>query len=161
MNTTNYGQSRSASPMLTASEEIKRLCSQLDFVSSENKPLSPQLFDKLASMIAAEFDNKSKECNKSTQIRRFYDEIVGWEQKIGSDPKGFEINEAFFRMLKGKVAYAFGRNRDERKGKVGLVVDNFHHWFCVCVDKTHSAEELKHFRLHFEAVIGFLKALRG
>ncbi|MBI4741292.1 MAG: type III-A CRISPR-associated protein Csm2 [Betaproteobacteria bacterium] len=155
-------QSRSFQPpTLSASDELKRLCTQLDFASSENKPLSPQLFDKLASNIASELDNRSKDCNKSTQIRRFYDELVGWEQKIGSDPKGFEMNEAFFRMLKAKVAYAFGRNRDERKGKVGLVDDNFHNWFCACVDKTHSAEELKHFRLHFEAVLGFLKALRG
>lgn len=115
-------QSRSFQPpALSVTDELKRLCTQVDFASSENKPLSPQLFDKLASNIANELNNRNKDCNKSSQIRRFFDELVGWEQKIGSDPKGFEMNEAFFRMLKAKVAYAFGRNRDERKGKVGLV----------------------------------------
>jgi CRISPR-associated protein Csm2 len=143
------------------SDAMKRLTAQIDFSVSEEKRLSPALFDELASQIADELNSNSKECNKPTQIRRFYDELVGWEQRIGTSDDAFRLNEAFFRMLKAKVAYAFGRNRDEAKRKPGLVDDNFRHWFCASVDKTRSAAELKHFRLHFEAVLGFLKALRG
>jgi len=143
---------------LTVSDGMKLHCNKIVFGGER---LSADLFDGLASAIAEEVSKQAKEdCNKSAQIRRFYDELVGWEQKLVDD-KTFHDNEAFFRMLKAKVAYAFGRGRDEKKGKVGLVDDNFRHWFCKCVDETRSAQELKHFRLHFEAVLGFLKALRG
>ncbi len=143
---------------LAVSDQMKALAGKIAFGA---KQLLPDLFDNLANEIAIELSKQPKdECNKTSQIRRFYDELVGWEQKL-TDNKAFEDNEAFFRMLKAKVAYAFGRGRDEKKGKVGLVDDNFRHWFCECVDKTNSAEGLKHFRFHFEAVIGFLKALRG
>ncbi len=148
----------SNAPTLTVSDAMKSHANKIVFGGER---LSADLFDGLASSIAEEIGKQPKDdCNKSAQIRRFYDELVGWEQKLVDD-KAFQDNEAFFRMLKAKVAYAFGRGRDEKKGKVGLVDDNFRHWFCKCVDETRSAEGLNHFRLHFEAVLGFLKALRG
>ena len=143
---------------LVVSEAMKTHCQKIAFGVA---PLSADLFDGLASAIAEEISKQPKvECNKSTQLRKFYDEVVGWEQRLVDD-KMFQHHEAFFRMLKAKVAYALGRDRDERKGKVGLVDDNFRHWFCKCMDETRSAEGLRHFRLHFEAVLGFLKALRA
>ncbi len=148
-------------PALAVSDGMVKLAAQVKFAVSDDAPLSPELFDRLAESVAVELDNRNKECNKSTQIRRFFDELVGWEQTISGDEKKFQMNEALIRMMKAKVAYSFGRNRDEKKGKPGLVDDNFRHWFSSCVDKTTSATELKHFRLHFEAVLGFLKALRG
>ena len=159
----NQGYSRPESRGASGSATIvsDAMKSHADRIAFGGARLSADLFDGLASSIAEEISKQPKEdCNKSTQIRKFYDELVGWEQKLVDD-KSFQDNEAFFRMLKAKVAYAFGRGRDEKKGKVGLVDDNFRHWFCKCVDETKSAESLKHFRLHFEAVLGFLKALRG
>ena len=58
----------------------------------------------------------------------------------------------FFKMLNAKVAYARGRK---------LVDEEFEKWFRQCIGATTNATALKHFRLHFEAVLGFLKALRG
>ncbi len=145
-------------PALAVSEAMKAHCQKIAFGLN---PVPANLFDGLANAIAVEINRQPKaECNKSTQLRKFYDEVVGWEQRLVDD-KTFQHHEAFFRMLKAKVAYALGRDRDERKGKVGLVDDNFRHWLCKCIDETRSAEGLRHFRLHFEAVIGFLKALRA
>ena len=146
---------------LCASEQIKNLCERIDFTCSEEKPLSANLFDSLAKSIADELDCRDDKCNKTTQIRRFYDELVGWNERVGNEQKKFEELEAFIKMMNAKVAYSFGRNRDEKKGRLGLVDDNFKHWFTACLGKTNSATALKHFRLHFEAVLGFLKALRG
>jgi len=137
---------------------MKEHCRSIAF---GGQPLPANLFDGLASAVAEALNEQPiKDCNKSTQIRKFYDELVGWEQRLVSDEM-FSENEAFFRMMKAKVAYAFGRGRDGSKGKIGLVDDNFRHWFCKCIDETKCAQHLKHFRLHFEAVLGFLKALRG
>ena len=55
-------------------------------------------------------------------------------------------------MLTGKATDARGRK---------LVDDEFVAWFRLCIKTTTSARALDHFRLHFEAVLGFLKALRA
>lgn len=114
----------------------------------------PGLFDTLAESIAHALDQEAGRSNKnkSAQIRRFYDELVGWQERIGGDEEKFKKYEAFIRMLNAKVAYAKGR---------GLVGDEFERWFRECIKSTTSALALDHFRLHFEAVLGFLKALRG
>ena len=114
----------------------------------------PGLFDTLAENQARALDAEGGRANKnkSTQIRRFYDELVGWQERIGGDDAKFKQSEAFIRMLNAKVAYAKGR---------GLVGDEFERWFRECIKSTTNAKALDHFRLHFEAVLGFLKALRG
>ena len=114
----------------------------------------PGLFDTLAENVARTLDQEAGRSNKnkSTQVRRFYDELVGWQERINGDSEKFEQYVAFIRMLNAKVAYAKGR---------GLVGDEFERWFRDCIKTTTSAKALDHFRLHFEAVLGFLKALRG
>ena len=115
---------------------------------------SADLFDSVAESVAQKLDQEAGRSNKnkSTQIRRFYDELVGWQERIDGDADKFKQFEAFIRMLNAKVAYAKGR---------GLVGDEFERWFRECIKATTSATALNHFRLHFEAVLGFLKALRG
>lgn len=102
--------------------------------------------------VSAQADRGGREKNKSTQIRRFYDELVGWQERIGSDEAKFKQYEAFVKMLNAKAAYAQGRN---------LVTKEFVDWFKDCVRQVDSPRTLNHFRLHFEAMLGFLKAIRG
>lgn len=122
------------------------------------KTPSPELFNKLAQEVADQLksDQKNKLAgNKSTQIRGFYDELVNWQQRIGDSEEKFKQYEAFIRMMNAKVAYAFGRKSNGQP----LVSENFKNWFSHCVGQTKSPEGLNHFRLHFEAVLGFRKAL--
>jgi CRISPR-associated protein Csm2 len=114
----------------------------------------PGLFDTLAENVAHTLDQEAGRSNKNktAQIRRFYDELVGWQERIGGDEDKFKKYEAFIRMMNAKVAYAKGRE---------LVGEEFERWFRDCIKSTTSALALDHFRLHFEAVLGFLKALRG
>lgn len=115
-------------------------------------PPDAELFNSEAESIANILHQAPGHMNKSTQIRRFYDELVGWQERIDGDNEKFRQYEAFIKMLNAKVAYAKGRK---------LVDDRFETWFRDCIKTTTSAQALNHFRLHFEAVIGFLKALRG
>lgn len=121
-----------------------------------NHPPVATLFDTDASKVAGELDASARaekgDKNKATQIRRFYDELVGWQERIGNDDQKFKEYEAFVKMLNAKAAYAQGRN---------LVTKDFVDWFRGCVGQVGDARTLKHFRLHFEAMLGFLKALRG
>ena len=113
-------------------------------------PPDAELFNREAESVANRLA-QARDQNKSTQIRRFYDELVGWQERINGDDEKFKQNEAFIRMLNAKVAYAKGRK---------LVDDEFQSWFRDCIRTTTSAKALDHFRLHFEAVLGFLKGLQ-
>ncbi len=115
-------------------------------------PPDAELFNDTAEAVAKRLDQAAAYLNKPTQIRRFYDELVGWQERIDGDDEKFHQYEAFIRMLNAKVAYAKGRK---------LVDDEFVSWFRLCIKTTTNARALDHFRLHFEAVLGFLKALRA
>jgi len=124
----------------------------------KTNPPPATLFSEDAEKVAKEFDDSARadrrggEKNKSTQIRRFYDELVSWQERIGTDDKKFKDYEAFIHMLNAKAAYAQGRN---------LVTREFVQWLRDCIQQIDSPRTLNHFRLHFEAMIGFLKAIRG
>lgn len=121
-------------------------------------PPPSSLFDTDAQTAAKELNDKAVDDrgrdsgkNKSTQIRRFYDELVGWHERIGEDQETFDKHVAFIKMLNAKAAYAFGRN---------LVTKEFVEWMRHCVGQVNDPTSLKYFRLHFEATVGFLKELR-
>ena len=113
-------------------------------------PPDAELFNREAEAVANKLA-QARDQNKSTQIRRFYDELVGWQERINGDDDKFKQHEAFIKMLNAKVAYAKGRK---------LVDEQFESWFRDCIKTTTSAKALDHFRLHFEAVLGFLKGLQ-
>ena len=140
---------RSAKENEVVTEAMKVVAAKLHF--GESRPAG-ELFDTWAADVAQELNRAREKFNKSSQIRRFYDELVGWQERIKGNQASFEQYEAFIRMLNAKVAYAKGRE---------LVDASFEHWFRTCVGATKSAVGLDHFRFHFEAVLGFLKALRG
>jgi len=124
----------------------------------KTSPPPTTLFSDDAEKIAQTFDESAKadkggrEKNKSTQIRRFYDELVGWQERIGNDDEKFKHYAAFIHMLNAKAAYAEGCN---------LVTREFAQWLRGCIAQIDSPRTLNHFRLHFEAMLGFLKQIRG
>jgi CRISPR-associated protein Csm2 len=124
----------------------------------KTNPPKPSLFDTDAKAAADELNAKAVDKhgrdsgkNKTSQIRRFYDELVGWHERVGDDLDRFKECEAFIKMLNAKAAYAQGR---------GLVTREFVDWMRDCVRQVDDPTSLKHFRLHFEATVGFLKELR-
>ncbi len=92
--------------------------------------------------------------NKPSQVRKFYDELCMWEQKCSS-VESFEKALPFIKMLNAKAAYAKGR---------GLVDDKFAAWLEACLNQVSPGENglnvLKNFRTHFEAFMGYYKAVR-
>jgi CRISPR-associated protein Csm2 len=100
--------------------------------------------------------------NKSTQLRKFYDELVMWTDKVHSigkleaGQKSSDVRDAryrdsapFIKMMNAKVAYAKGRSH---------VDDSFEAMFSHCIKSVSDAETLKHAKLFMEAFMGFYKA---
>ena len=72
-------------------------------------PPHAELFNKEAEDWAKRFHDAPKGKNATTQIRRFYDELVGWQARVNGSDDEFKKYEAFIKMLNAKVAYAKGR----------------------------------------------------
>lgn len=123
-------------------------------VQFDIKNISADLFsstaEKIAESIAAESRANSK-LNKSTQIRKFYDEVVVWYSKVGNDNNVFDDCLPFIKMISSKVAYAKGRE---------LVGDNFLEFINTGLRQIETLAEFRNFKLLFEAVLGYYKALR-
>lgn len=149
----NKHQSRSHSRPELPSLNTKTI--RFDKVEAD---LFSQTAENTAQTIAA-----NRNSNKPTQLRRFYDEIVMWDNKLaqiqGDDHENrqtkmtakFEEYLPFIRMLNAKVAYARGRK---------LVDDNFAQLMSHCLEQVNTPQQMQTFKLFMEAFMGFYKVER-
>lgn len=122
----------------------------LDEVCFAAQP-SPRLFAEVAERAAAEVAGGDTQKNKASQLRRFYDELVMWQEKVGRDSARFQECEPYIRMMKAKAAYAQGRDH---------VDANFRALFDRIVDQAKDADTLRQAKLFFEAFMAFYKVHR-
>lgn len=111
------------------------------------------LFDTKALKYAEAIGNGVK----NTQIRKFYDYILDYQNKskvLSNDEFKMEILP-FIKMLNSKVAYASTRNSGGGK----LINDAFVSMMKDCIIAVQEKEDLTNFKLFFEAVIGFHKGI--
>lgn len=114
------------------------------------KNIASDLFDNVAREAAVKIA-KNKNSNKPTQLRRFYDEIVMWENKASLNPNKFPEYLPFIRMINAKAAYARGRK---------LVDDNYVKLIADCLKQVETVNDLRYFKLFMEAFMGFYKEER-
>lgn len=93
----------------------------------------------------------NKKENKPTQLRRFYDEMCLWHEKVLQKPEEFSTFLPLIKMLKAKVAYAKGR---------GHVDADYEALLRHCIDQVDSSAKLAQCKTFFEAFMGFYKAAR-
>ena len=81
-------------------------------------------------------------------MRRFYDEVCLWEEKVRVNEARFNEFLPFIKMLNAKVAYAKGRN---------LVDSSFTGMMETCLKQVDSPSTFYSFKTFFEAFMGFYK----
>ena len=111
------------------------------------KKLSDNIFSDIAEAAAKHISSPNQ--NKASQIRKFYDELAMWDEKIHRNKAEYDKSAPFIHMLKAKVAYAKGR---------GNVDANFVAIFNHLIDQISDPQTLRHAKLFFEAMLGFRKA---
>lgn len=122
----------------------------VDDIRFGEKP-DPRLFAEIAEEKAAHVATSGGgETNKSTQLRRFYDELVMWQEKVGASDERFAELQPYICMLKAKVAYARGR-------KPPLVDLNFEKMLRRVIDQCTNAATLRQAKLFLEAFMAFYK----
>jgi CRISPR-associated protein Csm2 len=124
--------------------------------------LSEAIFADIAqdkARVVAKAGKESKK-NNSTQLRKFYDELVMWHEKVNlANNSGERQQDArqqryqdvapYIKMMIAKVAYA--RARDH-------VDDCFEKLFTHVVRQIGDPLTLRHAKLFMEAFMGFYKA---
>ncbi|MBF0415318.1 MAG: type III-A CRISPR-associated protein Csm2 [Magnetococcales bacterium] len=113
--------------------------------------LNAELFNVEAKKVAKKLLENGDEINKPTQLRRFYDEICLWTEKVDGEEHAFQENLPFIRMMNAKAAYANGRK---------LVDKNFVKLMHDGLSQVKDAATMRHFKLFMEAVMGFYKEMR-
>ena len=112
---------------------------------------SAEIFSDIAQR-AAKHIKTNKNVNKTTQLRKFYDELTMWNdrvQLVRENKQGkFQELIPFIKMLKAKVAYAEGRKHVDK---------SFSEVFNRCIDQINNIETLRDAKLFMEAVMGFCK----
>ncbi|MFC0322772.1 type III-A CRISPR-associated protein Csm2 [Gallibacterium melopsittaci] len=119
-----------------------------DIQFGKNK--SELLFSDIADHKAQKIKS-SKDVNKTTQIRKFYDELVMWNDRVQQatdKQEKYQELVPFIKMLKAKVAYAKGRK---------YVNSDFSDVFDCVIDQIKDVETLRDAKLFMEAVIGYCK----
>ena len=112
---------------------------------------SAEIFSDIAQR-AAKHIKTNKNVNKTTQLRKFYDELAMWNDRVQlvRENKQCKFQELmpFIKMLKAKVAYAEGRKHVDK---------SFSEVFNRCIDQINNVETLRDAKLFMEAVMGFCK----
>lgn len=143
-----YADRRDEAPRITLSTADIRL-------TDIPKTLFSDIAKAKAETVFEAGGGKNGRKNKSTQLRKFYDELVMWFEKVHFErtPKDREAKYTevapFIQMLVAKVAYAKGRDH---------VDECFETLFAHLIRQIDSADSLRHAKLFMEAFMGFYKA---
>lgn len=109
------------------------------------------IFSDIAEQAAQKIKANSN-INKQTQLRKFYDELSMWNDRVqlAKEDRKAKFDEVipFIKMMKAKAAYANARK---------YIDDRFFNIFSRCIDEITSADTLKDAKLFMEAVMGYCK----
>lgn len=112
----------------------------------------PTLYSDVAETTARSIANTDlRDANKGTQLRRFYDELVMLQGKVGSSDERYNAHAPYIQMLKAKVAYAMGRKK---------VDANFDRLLRHVIDEARDPKTLAQAKLFMEAFMAFYKVYR-
>lgn len=151
----NYSRSTGSRPGGYDRQEAPRPSINLSDIRLA-KPVVAELFADIAQQKAAViFEAGGGRNNKSTQLRKFYDELVMWHEKVHFErtPQAKADKYAdvapFIKMMKAKAAYARGR---------GHVDECFEQMFAHLIGQITDVDSLRNAKLFMEAFMGFYKA---
>jgi len=119
------------------------------FLDDEKKQINSDFVDSYARELVAMFTlNRNK--NKLTQLRGFYNAVCKIDSKLnGNNSSQIEFNDVKYKISMLK-SYA------ENKENNGVVSQEFKKFIHQNVDAVKDKRDLKAFRIHFEAIMGYM-----
>jgi len=115
------------------------------------KKMEPTLFSVTAEELAKKIGSEDRYANKSTQLRRYFDEMVRLSTQAKTSGADMNMILPQVHMLVAKVAYAKGRR---------LVTESFVEMMQSGISQINDKEDLLVFANFLESFIGFYKMYR-
>ncbi|WP_141266736.1 type III-A CRISPR-associated protein Csm2 [Thermodesulfovibrio sp. Kuro-1] len=112
--------------------------------------INPDLFSTVAEAWAKkikEVGKIAKDKNKISQIRKFYDEVLLFSDRVKNEDQ-FKKMLPYLKMLNAKAAYADGRNH---------ITKEFRDFIQDCVSLVNTKKDFDIFVKFFEAFMGFYR----
>ena len=143
-----FGQNRSGGNDRVASRDASATLETSTIRLGEK--INPKLYSDIAEDAAKEVAKQigGRDANKGTQLRRFYDELVMLQGKVGNSQEKFDAHAPYVQMLKAKVAYAMGRKK---------VDANFDKLIRHVIDEVKDPATFAQAKLFMEAFMAFYK----
>ncbi len=113
-----------------------------------NKKLEPTLFSVTAEQQAQAIGSEGNNINKSTQLRRYFEEVVRLNTQAKAKGADMDLILPQVHMLVAKVVYAQGRK---------LVSSSFVEMMKSGINQINDKDDLQVFANFFESFIGFYK----
>ncbi len=114
----------------------------------ESKKLEPTLFSVTAEQQAQAIGSEGNNINKSTQLRRYFEEVVRLNTQAKAKGADMDLILPQVHMLVAKVVYAQGRR---------LVSSSFVEMMKSGINQINDKDDLQVFANFFESFIGFYK----
>jgi CRISPR-associated protein Csm2 len=144
---------RAAGPNAGGNQQGNRATEIKKMITEQLKDPGKDFFSTCASDFATIIhDEGGQRKNKSSQIRRFFEELILWDERCEESDELCQERLPFIRLMCAKSAYSKGRD---------LISPSFHEVFTHLVQKIDDYKTLKNARLFMEATIGFRRALEG
>ena len=128
------------------------------YVNEGKKEVHPELFHTIAKKIASSFvpeDNRGNYYSVSrSQIRRLYNEVKRYDQKLDGDPEKWKKYYPYIKMIKSKVSYNIARAIEKNRFEAD-VYKNLSKFILEGLDQVKDEEYYHVFAALFEAVYGF------
>ena len=121
------------------------------YKDTQRRLLRHDLFSTEAEHLASTLANASKEQNKRSQIRKFYDEVLRLNTLAKVNDKEWDNILPYIHMLIAKAAYAEGRK---------LVSSDFVEFMKGCIKQIETQRDLEIFADFFESLMGFYRQHR-
>lgn len=146
-----YGNNRPAQRPPQNDAEFDSIIGKVKFVKNLEDLADDKIFsdypEELAKLVA-----ENRNANNRTQIRKFYDELVMWDDKVNLVEVEYGKYKVLLKMMKAKIAYSKGRKH---------IDDRFMLFFNKSMDQVDSAQKLRQFKLFFEAFMGYYRIYKS
>lgn len=113
-----------------------------------NKKLEPTLFSVTAEKLAKDIGAEGANINKSSQLRRYFDEVVRLSTQAKAKDADMDLILPQVHMLVAKVVYAQGRK---------LVSPSFVEMMKSGINQINDKNDLQVFANFLESFMGFYK----
>jgi len=114
----------------------------------EKKLVNTTLFSEIAFKYSEIISSKDKKKNKRSQLRKFYDEVLFFYDRLKGEKDKFQQFLPYIKLIRAKLYYSVGRKH---------ITDEFRTMVESCLNQVETWDDFEVFKNFFEAFMGYYR----